>query len=82
MCFMPSANWKYAVFPALALGITYSMASPMQTEQVVRLVCNEVLGPATADKDCHHSNIEDRAASLIKWISIAGPCVSDRQQTT
>ena len=63
------------ILPALLLGVVFSVAIPTQTEQTVRLVCDEVLGAAATDKQCHHSNIEDEASNTLKYINAAMACV-------
>ena len=65
-------NRHLALYPAFALGLVYALSSPTQTEQTVRLICDEVLGPGAADKACHHSAIEDRASDLLKYVSLCG----------
>ena len=66
---------QFAVYPALALGIVYSVSTPTQTEQTIRLICDEVLGPGAPDKACHHSDIESRAAILLRNVNLCGNAV-------
>lgn len=63
------ASWHYTVYPALALGFVYSMSSPIQAEQVVRLLCDEAHGKLTPDKVCRQHE-GGNASTFLKWTNV------------